>query len=427
MAIAWGSDRRLFDLRGAPEKRPARLGRRVASRPPRANRRVYPASGCISVTTLAELLELEPLWRELDAHASNPSPFRTWEFTIEWLRHFVLPKIGGATGRFEVAVAFDEHARAIGAVPMFEERALGIAGLGLSLQPFGRSHSLEAMTDEPAVLLRCGQEEVAARKLTAYVAGRIGAGNWDIATLPGGPHRGEPARRSFSWSGRLDRVERTRTVAAPMVVALPSSWQAFAAGLSKSMRDNVAYYPRRLSREVGAWKLCTARTRGEVASAVEQLVQLHRRRSRSSTGVAHRDHIPTETHASFLRAWFARGAERGEVSIHTIEIDGTTIAAQAFLATRDSVSVYYSGYDDRYYRYSPLTIIAAHLIRTAIERGVSRVEFPPGATPWKSRWGAVEGPAHDEISIYAVHLSALLRGLSRRFRLRVAAAFPLPV
>jgi len=57
---------------------------------------------------------------------------------------------------------------------------------------------------------------------------------------------------------------------------------------------------------------------------------------------------------------------------------------------------------------------------------VSRLEFPPGATPWKSRWGAVEAPALDEISIYAVHLSALWRGISRRLRLRFAAAFPVP-
>jgi len=426
MAIARGSDRRLFDLRGAPEKRSAQPERRVARRPSRARARCYPSNGCISVTTLPDLLELEQLWRELDAHASNPSLFRSWDFTIEWLRHFVLGQVGGATGRFEVAVAFDANARAIGAVPMFEERALGVAGLGLSLQPFGRSHSLESMTDEPTVLLRHGQEQAATRKLTAHMGRRIGVGNWDIATLPGGPHPGEAARRSFSWSSGLDHVELTRTVAGPMVVALPHSWEAFAAGLSKSMRDNVAYYPRRLTREVGTWTLRTARTRGDVTAATEQLVQLHRRRSRSRTGVAHRDHIPTDTHASFLRAWFARLAARSEISIHTIEIGGTTIAAQAFLETPDGVSVYYSGYDDRYHRYSPLTVITAHLIRTAITRGVRWLEFPPGATPWKSRWGAVEGRELDEVSIYAVRLPALLRGLSRRLRLRLASVFPMP-
>ena len=88
-----GADRRLFDLRGAPEKRHARPDRRVANRTARARPRFYPANGCISVTALPELLELEPLWRELDAHASI-SLFRSWDFTIEWLRHFVCGKVG---------------------------------------------------------------------------------------------------------------------------------------------------------------------------------------------------------------------------------------------------------------------------------------------------------------------------------------------
>jgi lipid II:glycine glycyltransferase (peptidoglycan interpeptide bridge formation enzyme) len=82
------------------------------------------------------------------------------------------------------------------------------------------------------------------------------------------------------------------------------------------------------------------------------------------------------------------------------------------------VSVYYSGYDDRYYRYSPLTIITAHRIRSAIERGVRRFDFPPGETSWKSRWGAKESLTPGEVSIYATRLPALLRGVSRRLRLR---------
>ncbi|HEY6475129.1 MAG TPA: GNAT family N-acetyltransferase, partial [Polyangia bacterium] len=416
MAIAWGSDRRVFDLGGAPKTRQSGPNRRVSRRPSQAevraqSARLYPADGCLSITTERELLALEPLWRELHAEASDASPFRTWDFTIEWLRHFVLGRAGDATGRFEVVLAFDVHRRLIGAVAMFEERALGSDALGLVLHPFGRGRSFETMTDEPIVLLRRGCEEKAARALADHVAGRVAAVGWDLAVVPGGHRPGVSGKRSIAWPRPLDSVQVTRAVAGGLRLDLPRRWETLTAGLSKSMRDNIAYYPRRLTREIGDWTIRTARTPSEIAASVETLIDVHNRRSRSATGVAHRSHIASATEASFLRNWLARASTRGEVSIISIEIGGQTIAAQAFLETAGCVAVYYSGFDERYHRFSPLTIITAHLIRSAIDRGVGRLEFPPGPTAWKARWGATEGPAYDEVSIYATRLPALLRGL----------------
>ena len=44
---------------------------------------------CISVTTTAAFEALEPRWRALLSHSATPSPFFSWEFAVEWLRHFV--------------------------------------------------------------------------------------------------------------------------------------------------------------------------------------------------------------------------------------------------------------------------------------------------------------------------------------------------
>jgi CelD/BcsL family acetyltransferase involved in cellulose biosynthesis len=424
MAIAWGSDRRVFDLEGAPRARPAGPNRRVSKRPSLAEvrakaPRLYPAGGCISITTEQELAALEPLWRELHAAASDASPFRSWDFTIEWLRHFVLGRAGDATGRFEIALAFDAQSRLIGGAAMFEERSLGSEALGLILQPFGRSRSFETMTDEPIVLLRRGCEEKAAQALAQHVAGRVAAVGWDLAVVPGGPFLGGPGKRSLAWSRPLESVQVTRPVAGVLPLCLPRRWETFTAGLSKSMRDNIAYYPRRLTRELGEWAIRTAQSPPEIAVAVEQLIDLHNRRSRAATGIAHRSHIANATEASFLRNWLARAAARGEISILSVEVGGEMIAAQAFVEMSGRIAVYYSGFDERYHRYSPLTIITAHLVRSAIARGVRRLEFPPGPTPWKSRWGANDAMVHEEVSIYATRLPALMRGISRRLRLQV--------
>jgi hypothetical protein len=422
MAIAWGSDRRVFNLGGAAQQRPAGSNRRVGQRRSQAESRAQIArlpfsEGCLSITTERAFYQLESAWRELCARAEDASPFRSWDFAVEWFQHFVLGRVGGATGRFEVVIAQDRQGRLIGAVPMFEECALG-SSYGSVLQPFGRGQSFETMTDEPLSLLRRGCEREAARAISEHVARRLTTSEWDFAVVPDVPHEGATGRRALVWSRPFESVELIRPASGAMVVALPRSWAAFTAGVSKSMRDNIAYYPRRLSREIGDWTIRTARTPAAVAVATEQLIDLHRRRSQSGTGVAHRNHISGPTEAAFLRGWFARAAARGEISIVNIEVGGKVIAAQAFMEMPDRVSVYYSGYDDRYYRYSPLTIITAHRIRVAIEQGVRRFEFPAGPTSWKSRWGAEDGPPRDEVSIYATRLPALLRGLSRRLRLR---------
>ena len=370
------------------------------------------------MTTERAFYGMELAWRELYARASDASPFRSWDFTVEWYRQFVLGQVGGATGRFEIVIAKDQHGRLIGAVPMFEERALGAAAFGSVLQPFGRGQSFETMTDEPISLLRRGCEEEAARAITDHVAHHLSSGGWDLAVVSGLPHKGARGRRSFVWSRPFETVELVRPASGAILLPLPRSWEAFTSGLSKSMRDNIAYYPRRLSREIGDWRIRTARTPAAVAVACEQLIDLHRRRSLSGTGVVHRNHIPGATEEAFLRGWFGRAAARDEISIVSIEIGGEVIAAQAFVEMPGCVSVYYSGYDDRYYRYSPLMIITAHRIRSAIEQGVRRFEFPPGPTAWKSRWGAEGGTLRDEASIYATRLPALLRGLTRRLHQR---------
>ena len=107
-------------------------------------------------------------------------------------------------------------------------------------------------------------------------------------------------------------------------------------------------------------------------------------------------------------------AQRRQASIVMLEIRGAVVAAQAFLEAPGCVSVYYSGYDERWYRYSPLTIITAEMIKNAVERDVGRMDFPPGAVAWKSRWGTEESRILKETSLYSLRPAALARGVMRR-------------
>jgi CelD/BcsL family acetyltransferase involved in cellulose biosynthesis len=374
--------------------------------------------GCHAVVTPDGFYALEEIWRELSASSRSPSAFQSWDFAVEWLNRFVMARAGGATGRFTVVVAVDGRAGVIGLTPLFEEHSLGQSNLGMTLQPFGRSHSMETLTDEPIALLRQGYEHLATRMLASRIAADARRKEWDIAVVHGARGREIATRTSISLSQRLDNVEVTRRRELPMTLPLAESWPSFESGLSKSMRDNISYYPRRLTREIGPWKIQTARSPSEVAVGTEHLIMLHRRRSQSKAGPVHRNHLPGETEASFLRALFQRLARRDQISLVSLKVAGDTVAVQAFVEAERCLSVYYSGYDERWGRYSPLTIITAEVIREAIARGFDRLEFPPGESAWKSRWGALSSETVEEKSIYPLRLSALFRGLVRRLNQR---------
>ena len=166
--------------------------------------------------------------------------------------------------------------------------------------------------------------------------------------------------------------------------------ESYRATLSKSMRDNLSYYPKRLSREVGPWEVRVVRSPAQMDEATEILIDLHHKRSGATTGTPHRNHIATSPQASFLKSWLRRAAHLGEAEVYLLTVASTVVAAQAFVAAPSCKAVYYSGFEERFARYSPATIITAEFLRDAINGRVGRVEFPPSLTAWKSRWSVRE-------------------------------------
>lgn len=369
---------------------------------------------CRTITTEAEFYALQRPWRELLSQTAVPSAFRSWEFVVEWFRVFVKGGAAGATGRFQVLIATKPDGQIVGLIPLFEEKITrDKRAVGTSLRPFGWSASFDGMTDEPVALFRKGYEAAAARAFKVESARQRKLGGWDLAIIAGPVSQRSRTTRPAFTDG-FGGVEVTRHRPGPMTVRLPRSWIEFKAQLSKSMRDNIAHYPRKLSREVGRWMLREARSPHDVAEATEALINLHRQRSLSKVGSPHISHIPTDLHATFLRHWFQRMAWRNQMSIFTIEIDGEIVAAQVFLEAASVLSVYYSGFNDRWHRYSPLTIIMTAAIRSAMARKFGCLDFPPVPRAWKSRWGATEKGGVSRTYIYSTSVPSILRGAARQ-------------
>jgi CelD/BcsL family acetyltransferase involved in cellulose biosynthesis len=379
--------------------------------------RVVGRDNATVVESARDFVTLEDEWRALWTGAADRSPFSCWEFASSWWRHFVTEGGHSATGEFRVLVARDERENTLGIAPMFVEHNLGVPAFGTTLQPFGRSNAFETMTDEPMGVL----DPLLAGRAVAVFSGHLRThareSNWDLAvsntsaTVETFPLKAPPALRR---QGSL--VEVDRRLDGPVSAELPASWEQYRRSLSKSMRDNIAYYPRRLRREVGPFSVQIARRPAEVAAATQDLIHLHRRRSEGALPTAHRSHLPGPRHVAFMSEVMERLAHAGLATVVTLSVGAQVVAAHAFLEAGNATWTYYSGFEPAWSKYSPLTILTAAYLEDAISHGVRQLHFSPGQTPWKARWGARMRQPMQETSIYSLRPKALVRGVLRRLR-----------
>ena len=385
------------------------------------------------VRTVEEFAALYGEWQELGEDCSVDSPFAYWEWAFSWWKHFgENAPVTGPPRTLRLLCVRDGHGRLSGIAPFYGS---GEGGTGISprelrmLGDDGRAG--EGMTDEPILLLRRGcEQETLSAVLTHLLAGKRRRPDFFKLRLqspePLLPHspalvsRGFRAKLRNRWETvRGDRSEmqwlpgnwllRTKRQQGAEAAALPSSWAAFRQSLSRSMRDNLSYYPRRLEKDGHTLCVRLARTPQEVRSATPALVALHNHRAQSARGPRHGSHIPTERHGCFLADCLPRMAARGQAFIGLVEINGEVVAAQAFLEAAFTLTVYYSGFRSEWHDYSPLTILHAEVIQDAIRRGLQRINFLPGQTLWKQRWRASAVGVIEEMTALHTSPGALAR------------------
>lgn len=368
-------------------------------------------SSCHEITTDAQFLALRACWNALLTRCDYPTPFCTWEWAWEWWRRF-----GGAASpgyRLIVAEACDAAGLLVGLAPFFFP-AGGAGPLRLRpLRPLAtRIHCLvDDLTEEPLILLDANAPEAAFEALCRALLTWPGRSDWDlihlrllrrVGTREIGPlWRRLPSTFPFVLTRPKKRLGQTR--------CLPAAWPEFRRSLSKSMRDNTAYYPRLLTREGHSLSVTILREPEAVSEAARTLISLHACRSQSERGPAHTNHLPGADQQAFLQGILTRLAGQGMAAVALLEVDGKTIAAQSVLECAGCLTFYYSGFDPCWHRYSPITILHAALIQDALTRGLTGLDYLPEAEPWKTRWGTEAAWVYDELSCLSLSPRSLLR------------------
>lgn len=174
------------------------------------------------------------------------------------------------------------------------------------------------------------------------------------------------------------RLVREPGQLSPMVI-LPSSFDSLLRARSSNLRSQVGRRTRALAR-AGTLTFRTGRTDGADLDAVFRVEGGGWKRA---AGTA----ILADPRAERLYREFARSAaERGWLRLHLLELDGEPIAADYAVAFAGGEFLLKTGFDERYRALSPGLVLRAHVLRAAIEEGLSFYDFLGEADAYKLRW-----------------------------------------
>ena len=363
---------------------------------------------CRVLTDFSELQNMEAAWRKLFRDAAYATPFASWEWAQAWWRNF------GASSSYR-----SPHLRlmviAVYAQQACEEELIGLAPCYYPDSPenLGKPRVLrllgdlgergDSLTEERVALLKRGREAEAVAALLSYLSRISAPGKWDAFCLrfPFSSFDMSGAGRFWhpSHTGKLLQKQTITTE----ILELPLCWDVYRRGLSKSMRDNLAYYPRLLSRKGYDWTIRTVTEPAEMPEAIDHLLDLHKMRAESLRGIPHANHLASPTNRACLRRCLLDLAAEKMARILLLEVAGKPIGALSLLESAGIQTVYYTGFDPAFYDFSPLTILSAEAIQSAIRRGVVRVNFLAGTSRWNARWGAVSQPFMHQVQGLKMH------------------------
>lgn len=311
------------------------------------------------------------VWERLRQEAPTESLFLTPEWLQAWSRHL-------GDGRPVVfGVADDE--RGVVAVAPFQR--VWVGGLTV-LRPLGTGVSdyLDLLLPADAGLRRA-----ALGVLVEALLARADA--WDAVDLRGVPAESPTvAEVAAIFEERGLRCAVLPGYSRP-AIALEGTWEAYLGERPGRFRYNLRSRLRRLQERGEARFRSVARPR-EVPAALRALVELHARRwaGQHSGTIFSASKDGRRFYADVLPQYAARGL----LDLTLLEVGGQPVAGSVGFVDRDTYYYYLPAWDPSLAPLAPSSLLLAHLIERAYQRGLRRFDFMLGDEPYKARWATEE-------------------------------------
>jgi CelD/BcsL family acetyltransferase involved in cellulose biosynthesis len=325
------------------------------------------------ITTWDELVALEADWNAL----SGQLPFRSWGWLATWWKYYGAKEQAGDRQLYVLA-AFESEARGklAGVAPWYLDRTR-IKGNVVRFLGSG-----EVCTDHLSLIC---QPEDAAQVADAFAdALTAQLDDWDRIDLGGVDADDVPVEKLLLALQERECVVSRQAAYSCWVLDLPTSWDEYLAGLSKSHRKQLRQLERRVV-ESNRVKWCRVTNAAELEQAWPILVDLHQRRRKSlgepgcfASRVFHDCH----------REVCGRLLERGQLRMSWLELDGLPTAAEYHMADEGATYAYQGGVDPDRLADEPGRLSTILCLRAAIEEGHRHIDFLRGDEPYKAHWRA---------------------------------------
>ena len=348
-----------------------------------------------TVSCRGRLRELADSWDELVRAMPRPSPFLLHSWLLEWWRHY------GRGADLAVHVAYrGDHL--VGALPLCTRRRFG-----LRVSEFvGGTWAILA-----DALVAPGED---AQAVVAGLAAHAVEGEHDFADLFGLP--GSSRLVAALPQGSLRLVQRLE---APVCDLGPSWEAAYTSRLSSKARSERRRRLRQLE-QLGTVESEVARTREEIARAVEDAFVVHDQRwggRRDASGFI------TDTGKRFHRAALLALADQDVARGLTIRLDGRPIAFSLYLQLAGRSYGMNMAFDPAYAAYGPGSEAKLQAIEASWSEGIRRIELLGTAAEHKRRFTDRFEPVYEGIGLARTRrgraaTEALLAGIRLRRALK---------
>jgi CelD/BcsL family acetyltransferase involved in cellulose biosynthesis len=351
------------------------------------------------VSSIKGLEALKPDWDRLLGEMDVPSPFMSWDWSRAWWEQF------GRRHQIRIGV-LHESGRVVGIVPMYLRRYGPIR----VVVPFGWPDRLTELIEPiiPSTERHRAQPVVNDWLLKDH---RVGlAMGVDSTAIECFEDRSLRDNVYFEWR------------------QLPDSWDDLLEGLGRSMRGNIRYYPRLLQRSGHNVSFRVASDLAGVRAALPTLFALHAARANAPGLETHRDRFAQLARRSFMHRIATMLAPRGEMKIGILQVDGSDVAAHLWFERGGTIFMHYSGFIPEWARFSVAMITTSEIIRLAVERRMTRVEFLRGSKQFKTRWNTQQRVQTDVYYVrqrWLLPLFHKIRSLKRRMQARTYRS-PIP-
>jgi len=344
---------------------------RCEGMPPEAGR----MTRVVRFSTFDDLIPFAADWDRLAAG----NPFRGWAWMSTWWRHYGSGTTCSGNRHLYVLAVFDRANRLVGIGPWYVDRAW-IAGRVLRLLGTG-----EVCSEYLGILAEPDMEAEVARALAAWlVEASIAADRWGLVELTAVDEQDQSTALFVEELRRRGLMVHQRFGPRCWRIELPTTWQEYARMLSRHRRRQLRHLENRFLKSGRA--VCYDASRPALLlRAQEILIDLHQRRigSLGASGC-----FSSERFVAFHRDVMYPLLERGQLQLSWVELDGRPVLAEYVLCGGGVAYSYQSGFAPEHGHLSPGHIGNITVIRRAIARGMSAVDFLRGDEPYKSQWHA---------------------------------------